>query len=359
MKEKNKYWIKNLNKIIFPNKYYKTKYANLIKKYDLLYSSLDTFKLKPAKGKLREYQLKLFDFCYSVLKIIEDQGLSYFPAAGTIIGLIRHKDFIPWDDDFDIGMLRADFEKFKNYCEENYIIINPEEIYYSLNNRDAVWEKYIKQYPNKILYTLNPHHIQLIKGETLEDCINIDIFPYDFYKEDYNLEEHKQYLKQIREKMFEIDNYKKVNDFLSEEREKNPNIVEKSNKLFYGIDSLDSYFYNHKDWYEYDKIFPLKKAEFCNKEILAPNDMDYMARHHYPNYKQMPDDIEIAGHSMERNKKMFVNFSDSDSRYSIEKDLITKRMNYNLNNLFEFRKIYYNKYKNLLFKYKFILEMSR
>ena len=55
-------------------------------------------------------QLELGVLCYIRDKCIEN-GLKYYLMYGTLIGAIRHKGFIPWDDDVDIAMFRADFMK--------------------------------------------------------------------------------------------------------------------------------------------------------------------------------------------------------------------------------------------------------
>ena len=58
--------------------------------------------------------LKEFD------KICNENNLVYFLVGGSAIGVVRHKGFIPWDDDIDVAMPREDYEKFLNIAKEKY-----------------------------------------------------------------------------------------------------------------------------------------------------------------------------------------------------------------------------------------------
>ena len=61
---------------------------------------------------LRELQLALLDILIDVDKFCRQNDITYSLTYGTLLGAIRHKGFIPWDDDLDIMMPRKDFERF-------------------------------------------------------------------------------------------------------------------------------------------------------------------------------------------------------------------------------------------------------
>lgn len=77
---------------------------------------------------LRRLQQEILSILDDFLSICEAYHLEYFGIAGTGIGAIRHRGFIPWDDDIDIAMPRKDFEKFlrivRQKMGDKYLVLN-------------------------------------------------------------------------------------------------------------------------------------------------------------------------------------------------------------------------------------------
>ena len=60
----------------------------------------------------------ILDLVVEFDKVCKAHGLVYFMVYGALLGAVRHKGFIPWDDDFDVAMPRADYERFIQLKEE-------------------------------------------------------------------------------------------------------------------------------------------------------------------------------------------------------------------------------------------------
>ena len=61
---------------------------------------------------LRKVQLTQLEIAKEIRRVCEENNIRYFLADGTFLGAVRHQGFIPWDDDMDLGMPRADYERF-------------------------------------------------------------------------------------------------------------------------------------------------------------------------------------------------------------------------------------------------------
>ena len=79
---------------------------------------------------LKEKQEKGLGILLEIDRICEKHQISYRLDAGTLLGAIRHKGFIPWDDDVDLCFLREDWEKFSKVAQEelpaNFALLLPD-----------------------------------------------------------------------------------------------------------------------------------------------------------------------------------------------------------------------------------------
>ena len=260
-------------KISLRKKQYHQRCKELVRYYKT-FNSIN--EIPKADGELRLVQIANTNFFNTISQLFEENDLRYWIDFGTLLGAIRHKGFIPWDDDIDIAMPREDYEQLINKFA-NGIPNHPELKLVFSNN-----------YSNKCFIKIR--HI------TSENLF-IDVFPYDYYHSKLTENEKKKVsskiAKQVKRNYFRrIKDTTKMRDYLKNKTQRNileNNAVnlDKKPALFMGID------YPHR-WpnkvFDWEDIFPLKKIPFEDKEFYAPNCPDKVLSRIYGNYMVLPKD---------------------------------------------------------------------
>ena len=128
------------------------------------------------KETLRRVQLTQLEILKEVDRVCRENGIEYWLDSGTLLGAIRHKGFIPWDDDLDIGMPRKDYDLFMKIAPDklgdNYFLQNW--------NIDKNYQlPFAKVRKKGTVYT----EFQF-RNSRAWNGIYIDVFPYDNYIND-------------------------------------------------------------------------------------------------------------------------------------------------------------------------------
>ena len=123
------------------------------------------------KETLHKVQFTQLEIAKEIAKVCEKNGIKVFLDSGSLLGAIRHKGFIPWDDDLDMGMLREDYDKFCAIADKE------------------LGEKYhLQTWDNDCNYALplgkvrkvGTVYVESRAGRSKENGIYVDILPYDF-----------------------------------------------------------------------------------------------------------------------------------------------------------------------------------
>ena len=131
---------------------------------------------------LKQHELIVLD---EIDRICKKYNIKYYLAYGTALGAIRHKGFIPWDDDIDLHMLSSDIEKFKIACQKEL-----SKYYYY---QDKLTDKYYYNFWPKI----GLENTTWMPKDRVVDCkygICVDIFPMFPVKDNKkDMETYKRY----------------------------------------------------------------------------------------------------------------------------------------------------------------------
>ena len=245
---------------------------------------------------LRRLQLTQLEILDEIVRICNKHHLRYYLAEGTLLGAVRHHGFIPWDDDLDIAMPRADYERFLKLCENE---LDPQYFAHSVHTDKSYWLIFAKI--RKKGTEFNEYcvrHLSVPKG------IYVDVFPLDDVTTEAGL--LKRFRTKCIKKIYALISYKKGVDLpmtpfirmvlfltkpisiyrLSRWAER---WMRKQNgrRTEYYV-NYGSYYNTVKQTILKSKYEPAAELMFEGKRYTVPCDYDYVLRRAYSDYMQLP-----------------------------------------------------------------------
>lgn len=262
-------------------------------------------KEKWVQCSLREAQMIMLDILQEVSRICDENNIEYFLAEGTLLGAIRHKGFIPWDDDLDIGMTRENYNKF--------LKVAPKSIKEGFFVQTVDSDKEYKLYHIPLKVRKNGTLLEEFgeENEKYHRGIYIDIFPFDkipqsrfkyFIQKKFlgslvkgkfkNLGDNSSLKWKLRNIIYYILkplSYGSLDGMIHKTLKWNEN--SKANCYNYGPELLWD-----KEFKEQD-FFPLRKIIFEGKEFWAPNNADAVLTKVYGDYMTLPPKEDRLWHA--------------------------------------------------------------
>lgn len=255
---------------------------------------------------LKEAQSIMVLILKEVHRICEKHNIKYFLEGGTLLGAIRHKGFIPWDDDLDISMLREDYEKFLKVADKEL----SDKFFLQTMDTDPHYNVY--HIPLKVRHNGSVFIEEQEENEKYHNGIYIDIFPIDRIPESglkYKLQAKlSKFLLLMKMNISKRDAYS-LRFFVRTGFQLLGRLIsgrfirrilaltlkwnrESRAKVYtYGPELVWSNTYKEED------LFPLRKVKFEDEEFWAPNNPDAILTNFYGNYMELPPEDQRITHA--------------------------------------------------------------
>ncbi|MBP5260569.1 MAG: LicD family protein [Clostridiales bacterium] len=250
------------------------------------------------------------DLIVKLDKLCSEIGVKYYVMYGSLIGAIRHKGFIPWDDDFDVIMMRPDYDRFVAYCREHQAELMP----LKLLNKDTT-----DNYPYNISrFSDTSYRMEKEGVSDTEMGLFIDVYVFDGIGNDPQAAVKKLARKKKIYNLCTYFSYYKVKDATNKgfayqitknilflyAKNKSPYVFFKKFDKLAGLYDYDSSEYiGEIVWDSY--ITPFRKEWFADTvrvpfesiEVPVPVGYDQVLHAEYGDYMQLPpEDKRVPSH---------------------------------------------------------------
>ncbi len=265
------------------------KYDKILNSYNELFNALYlNFELTPTPflRNVRELGYESLTFLDNVCK---KHDLQWWLDGGTLLGAVRHGDFIPWDDDLDTAMMRPDYNVL---CD----VINDEIINNGLDNVTATFksETYRKEPVHRWIQIHYKHPDYFEKKYSF---VGLDIFPFDYLKDYHgqNIEDQYQkargrFYRENREGLGYDTALKNCYESLNLSMEPQDHYISGVEGTRGPVNTYDLVMM------QTDKLFPLKRINFgVNKYPVPVDSIDYLVAQYGKNYLKIPKVIRDHG----------------------------------------------------------------
>ena len=300
-------WMEELQDSIERERIQRRSYIYLLDRVMMQFKYLrrhtDITTLAPATGELRKRQFSLLEEAQLFFDFIEPLNIKPFLTFGNLIGAVRHQGFVPWDDDLDFGLIRKEYEKLLEFAYKECAVMTyepDEEVWVDFDESIIEKDMLYKKYPDKYIFNLRPEFIQVLKCTRDKHYYVMDIWAYDFYKNEADIEDYKKWVEKINEEAKKKKSRREKMKFIRMALENNRMVSREATDLFFpGIDNYGGY-PGEKEiegWIPANDIFPLQKVKYENTSFWAPRNMEVLLRYEFIDYMKFPDDVGIMAHT--------------------------------------------------------------
>ena len=250
---------------------------------------------------MKKIEIAILD-CFD--SFCRENGLSYSLAGGTLLGAVRHKGFIPWDDDIDVLMSREDYEKLQSLAASFPNPYQVNSIHTETNRKKPYLYTYTKIVDTRTLLVEKPDELDYETG------IYIDVFPLDGQPTDSDeiearYEKTKKMIKRAvvtNISYYRVKHSKRIKkkivwSLINIYRQLLPanfylKLMDKFCKAF-SIDSCDNVGcivagYGIREAMSKEAFFPVKQIEFEGKLYMCMNQPEVYLHNLYGDYMTLP-----------------------------------------------------------------------